>query len=160
MENSSSDPRVFTLATALSETGAGRGSNFGSGAANRSPANAIKRTSPRCFFIADDSRTHRENKPLSVRVKCGYYVMCGPDHCAENFVMAPGRDHRKDMGQPPYPRRLCKPPTQRRLLKRHANCTIPRPDVTIRNCANHAPKIFGERNSPDHDAAVAGSPRS
>jgi hypothetical protein len=61
MENSKKDPRVFTLATALLETGAGSGSYFGNGTARRIPAKASRRTNPRDFFIADDSRTHLAN---------------------------------------------------------------------------------------------------
>jgi hypothetical protein len=66
MENNSSDPRLFTLATALLESGAGNGSYFGRGTAKRSPAQAIRRTNPQCLFIADDSRTHLGNKPMKV----------------------------------------------------------------------------------------------
>jgi len=66
-EKSSSDPRVFTLATALLESGEGSGSYFGRGAAKRSPAKTIRRTNPKHLFIADDfidddSRAHLTNK--------------------------------------------------------------------------------------------------
>src|SRR5882724_9813309 len=65
-ENSSSDPRVLTLATALLESGEGKGSYLGSGTAKSNPAKAIKRTKAKCFFIAGDCRTHRPNKPLKL----------------------------------------------------------------------------------------------
>src|SRR5450755_2148118 len=56
-EYSSNDPRLFTLATALLERGTGSGSNFGWSAANKKPPRTIRRTNPKHFFIAEDSRT-------------------------------------------------------------------------------------------------------
>src|SRR5438067_1254674 len=50
-----SDPRLLTSATALFESGVGRGSNLGSGTANRSDANKKRRSRTGSLFIAGDS---------------------------------------------------------------------------------------------------------
>src|ERR1700675_2255512 len=57
IEYTSNDPRLFTLATALLESGTGSGSNFGWSAANKNPPRRIRRISPKHFFIAEDFRT-------------------------------------------------------------------------------------------------------
>src|SRR5437870_13897124 len=50
-----SDPRLLTSATALFESGVGRGSNLGSGTANRSDANKKRRSRTGSLIIAGDS---------------------------------------------------------------------------------------------------------
>src|SRR2546426_11175595 len=53
-----SDPRVLTSATALFESGVGRGSNLGSGTANRSATREKRKIKARNLFIAEDSTWH------------------------------------------------------------------------------------------------------
>src|SRR6266436_839978 len=91
-ENSSSDPRVLTLATALLESGEGKGSYLGTGTAKSNPAKAIRRTKPKCFFIAGDCRTHRPNKPpwLAARKALGQPVRLksSREACSANNIDA------------------------------------------------------------------------
>src|SRR5947207_4286452 len=54
-ENSSSAPRLFTLATALFDTGAGSGSNLGTVAVRRKPAREMTEINPKRLFIPEDS---------------------------------------------------------------------------------------------------------
>src|SRR5438046_506438 len=53
-----SDPRLLTSATALFESGVGRGSNLGSGTANRSATREKRKIKARNLFIAEDSTCH------------------------------------------------------------------------------------------------------
>src|SRR2546422_3771991 len=53
-----SDPRLLTSATALFESGVGRGSNLGSGTANRSATREKRKIKARNLFIAEDSTWH------------------------------------------------------------------------------------------------------
>src|SRR5437660_12538577 len=94
-----SDPRVLTSATALFESGVGRGSNLGSGTANRGDANKKRRSRTGRLFIAGDS-TWLDAFALEPGV-CPARAIFFSEIWLEDFGLFAGADglHRTENGQ-------------------------------------------------------------
>src|SRR5437667_30380 len=85
-----SDPRLLTSATALFESGVGRGSNLGSGTANRSEPKKKRRSRAGSLFIAEDSTWH-DAFALEPGV-CPARAIFFSELCFEDFGLFAGAD--------------------------------------------------------------------